>query len=173
MLSKNMVSLISEQIKNEYESAYLYLEIADYFESEGLSGFANWYVVQAREETGHAMLFYNYLHDNNEKVLFYSLEPTRKSFTNHTKPLEDSLIHEEFITSCVNKIYDLADKEKDYRTKKFLNWFISEQQEEEKNASANLEKMNLFGGNPAGLYLLDRAFSKRCYESMEKNNEKL
>ncbi len=160
-----MVSLISEQIKNEYESAYLYLEIADYFQSEGMCGFASWYIIQAREETGHAMIFYDYLHKNNERVLFYSLEPTRKSFNNHQKPLEDSLLHEEFITNCVNQIYDLAEKEKDYRTKKFLNWFISEQQEEEETAQNNLDKMKLYGGNPAGLYLLDKEMAKRCFEN--------
>lgn len=165
MLSKKMVSLISEQIKNEYESAYLYLEIADYFQAEGLCGFSNWYLVQAREETKHAMIFYDYLHDNNERVMFYSLEPSRKIFSDHKKPLEESLIHEEFITSCVNQIYELAEKEKDYRTKKFLNWFISEQQEEEENAHLNLDKMNLYGGNAAGLYLLDKEMAKRCYEN--------
>lgn len=167
MLSKKMVSLISEQIKNEYESAYLYLEIADYFQSVGLCGFANWYTVQAREETKHAMIFYDYLHDNNERVMFYTLEPTRKIFSDYKKPLEDSLVHEEFITSCVNKIYELAEHEKDYRTKKFLNWFISEQQEEEENAHLNLDKMTLYGGNPAGLYLLDKEMSKRCLESIK------
>lgn len=162
MLSKKMVSLISEQIKNEFESAYLYLIIADYFQDQGLFGFANWYVVQAKEETKHAMIFYDYIHTNNERVQFYTIEPSRKIFDNPKKPLEDSVVHEEFITSCVNQIYELAEKEKDYRTKKFLNWFISEQQEEEENAHANLEKMNLYGGNPAGLYLLDKEMGKRC-----------
>lgn len=164
MLSKKMVSLLSEQIKNEYESAYLYLEIGDYFHSEGLSGFATWYMIQAREEMLHAETFYEYLHKNNERALFYSLEPTRKIFSDYKKPLEESLHHEEFITDCINKIYDLAEKEKDYRTKKFLDWFINEQQEEEETANANLDKMELYGANAAGLYLLDKEFGKRCFK---------
>lgn len=168
MLSKKIVSLISEQIKNEYESAYLYLEVADYFHSEGLNGFANWYLIQAREEVSHAEIFYDYLHRNNERAQFFTLEPSRKVFMNHKMPIEDSLRHEEFITDCINKIYEHAEKEKDYRTKKLLNWFISEQQEEEDAALENLERIQLFGGNPAGLFLLDKEMAKRCFKIQEK-----
>ncbi len=157
-----MISLLSEQIKKEYESAFLYLEISDYFQSEGLSGFASWYLIQAKEETEHAMKFYNYLHDNNERALFFAIEPSRKTFSNFKKPLEESLIHEVYITNSINQIYELAENEKDYRTKKFLNWFIIEQQEEEEAAHENLEKMVLYGENPAGLFLLDNELSKRC-----------
>lgn len=168
MISKKMVSLISEQIKKEYESAYLYLEVADFYLSEGLSGFSNWFIAQSREEVGHAMMFYDYLHQNGERPVFYTLEPSRKEFTNLKKPLEESLHHEEMITSSVNQIYDLAEKEKDYRTKKFLNWFISEQQEEEESAMENIDKMSLYGGNPAGLFLLDKEMGKRCCESKKR-----
>ncbi len=157
-----MIALISEQIKREYESAFLYLEISDYFQSVGLAGFANWYLVQAREESEHAMRFYNYLHDNNERALFYAIEPSRKSFSSHRKALEDSLTHEIYITNSINQIYELAETEKDYRTKKFLNWFLNEQQEEEESANTNLERFLLYGENPAGLFLLDQEFGKRC-----------
>lgn len=162
MLTKKMISLISEQIKKEFESAFLYLEISDFYQSKGLAGFANWYLVQAKEETEHAIKFYNYLHDNNEKAVFYAIEPSHKTFGNLKKPLEDSLIHEVYITNSIYQIYELAEQEKDYRTLKFLSWFISEQQEEEDSANINLEKMNLYGDNPAGLYLLDSEFAKRC-----------
>lgn len=162
MLSKKIASLLCEQIEHELESAYMYLEIADYFQWQGLEGFASWYKVQAREEIDHARRFYDYLHQNNERAVFYSLEPRGIVFENYKKPLEESLKQEEFITSCINKIYNQAESEKDYRTKKFLNWFISEQQEEEENAHDNLDKIDMFGSNAAGLYLLDREMAKRC-----------
>ncbi len=157
-----MVALINEQIKKEYESAFLYLEISDFYQSKGLTGFANWFLCQAKEETEHAMKFFNYLHDNNERAVFYSIEPSNKEYKNYKKPLEDSLTHEIYITKSIEQIYELAQNEKDYRTQKFLNWFINEQQEEEDSAQSNLEKMALYGDNPAGLFLLDKEFSKRC-----------
>lgn len=161
MLSKKMISLLSEQVKNEFESAYLYLIAADYFHSEGLPGFASWYINHSKEEVEHAMIFYDYIHKNNERVQFFNLEPTRTIYSSLTKPLEDTIVHEDFITTCINQIYEVAAKEKDYRTTNFLTWFITEQQEEEENAHANMDKLNLFGNNPAGLYLLDKEMGNR------------
>lgn len=156
-----MVSLISEQIKKEYESAFLYLEISDYFQSEGLAGFANWFLLQSKEECNHAIRFYNYLHNNDERAVFFSIEPSGKTFTNYKKALEESFNHEIYITNSINQIYELAEKEKDYRTQKFLNWFIDEQLEEEESAHENLEKILLYGDSPAGLFLLDKELAKR------------
>lgn len=163
MLSKEMVAIISEQIKKEYESAYMYLEISDYYQNLGLNGFVNWFFIQAREEVDHAMIFYEYLHSNSAQVQFYEIKPTFRKYGDVSEPLEESLIHEEYVTDSINKIYELAEKEKDFRTKQFLSWFITEQQEEEENARKIIEKMKLFGSSAAGLYELDHEFNKRFY----------
>lgn len=168
MLSEKMIFTISQQIKKEYESAYLYLEIADFYEAQGLCGFANWFKVQAREEEDHAMIFYEYLHSNNACVQFYAIEPCVKKFSDLRAPLKAGLKHEEFITDSINKIYELAEKEKDLRTENFLNWFVVEQQEEEEKSQELLDKMDLFGANPAGLYQLDKEYENRSYTPSSK-----
>lgn len=164
MLSEKMIVTLSQQIKKEYESAYLYLEIGDFFGSRGLKGFRNWYFVQAREEEDHAMVIYEYMHANNAKVQFYSIEPGDNKFSDLITPIKAGINHERFITDSINKIYELAEHENDYRTKQFLNWFIAEQMEEEDTAQEVLDKMELFGETSSGLYQLDKEYGMREYE---------
>lgn len=168
MLSDKMIELISRQIKNEYESAYLYLEIADYYTTKNLLGFSNWFLIQAREEEDHAIIFYNYLHSNNASIDFYNIESSNNKFPDLISPLKETLMHEEFITSSINKIYELAEKEHDFRTKNFLNWFIEEQQEEEENAYSLISNMETFGSDLSGLYQLDREYFSRTYKKCNK-----
>lgn len=168
MLSDKMIYSISQQIKKEYESAYMYLEVADFYENQGLMGFANWFIVQAQEEMDHGMIFYEYLHSNNSSAQFFNIEPSGAKFQDLKDPLKDSLKHEEFITDSINRIYELACKENDYRTKEFLNWFIIEQQEEEQEARGLLDKMMLFGENPASLFQLDKQCMRRQYSRTNK-----
>lgn len=168
MISEKMISMISEQIRREYESAYLYLEVADYYESKGLSGFANWFKVQAREEEDHAMIFYEYLHSNNAKVTFYDIHAKNQTFHDCKAPLKEALLHEVYITECIDKMYELAIKEKDSRTQLLLQWFIKEQQEEEENAQRLISQMEVFGGGACGLYQLDKKYEERCYKKCSK-----
>lgn len=168
MLSEKMIVTLSQQIKKEYESAYLYLEIGEFFGSRGLKGFRNWYFIQAREEEDHAMIIYDYMHSNNAKVQFYTIEPSNEKFSDLISPIKQGINHEKYITDSINKIYELAEHENDYRTKEFLTWFISEQLEEEDAAQEVLEKMEIFGETSAGLYQLDREFAHREYEKSLK-----
>lgn len=161
MLSEKIISMTNEQIKKEFESAYLYLEIASFYEEHNLCGFANWFLVQAKEEQEHAIRFYNYLHDNEAPVTFFAITPPEVKFIDFTMPLSKSLSHEQYVTSSINEIYAQADSEKDYRTMDFLDWFIKEQQEEEVNARNLIEQMRLFGKTPEGLYELDKKYGKR------------
>ncbi len=168
MISEKMVSMMSEQIRREYESAYLYLEVADYYETKGLSGFANWFKVQAREESDHAMIFYEYLHLNNAKVTFYDIQARNKTYHDYKVPLKEALIHEEFITESIVQIYEQAEKEKDYGSQLLLQWFIGEQQEEEASARRLIEQSEMYGGTPGGLYQLDKDYGMRTYKGCSK-----
>lgn len=168
MISEKMISMISEQIRREYESAYLYLEIADYYNSTGLDGFSNWFKIQAREEEDHAMILYEYLHANNARVSFYDIHPRNKDYNDFKVPLNEALIHETYITESIVKLYENATKEKDYGTQIFLQWFISEQQEEEAQIQTILTQLTLYGSNPCGLHQLNNIFKERKYSCCNK-----
>ena len=157
--------LINEQIRKEFYSAYLYLDFANYYDEVGLDGFANWYRIQAQEERDHALLFYDYLHNNNQTVTFGSIEqPTWERGDNMT-PLKKALEHEEYVTSLINGIYAAAYEVRDFRTMQVLDWFVKEQGEEEKNASDMITKMELFGGDSKGLYMLNSELKTRVYSA--------
>ena len=155
--------LLNQQINKEFYSAYLYLDFSNYFESVGLNGFANWYKVQAQEERDHAMLFYQYLQNENQKVTLEAIAKPDKMFTCHTDVLKAGLEHEKYVTSLINDIYALAYDLKDFRTMQFLDWFVKEQGEEETNANDMITKMELFGSDPKSLYMLNQELASRVY----------
>lgn len=165
MLDKKVSKLLNEQINKELYSAYLYLDMSSYFEDRGLNGFANWYMIQAQEERDHAMLFYQYLHNNGEKVTLEAIGKPDKKFKKDMDVLKAGLEHEEYVTSLINAIYDAAYTVKDFRTMQFLDWFIKEQGEEETNANDMITKMELFGSDPKGLYMLNQELAARTYSA--------
>jgi ferritin len=165
MLDKKVSKLLNEQINKELFSAYLYLDMSSYFEGRGLNGFANWYMIQAQEERDHAMLFYQYLHNNGEKVTLEAIGKPDKKFKKDMDVLKAGLEHEEYVTSLINNIYEAAYKVKDFRTMQFLDWFIKEQGEEETNANDMITKMELFGSDPKGLYMLNQELAARTYSA--------
>lgn len=162
-MDKTVYDLINDQIRKELYSCYLYLSFADYYEEEGLEGFANWYEIQAQEERDHALIFRKYLHENGQPVKLLAIDAPDKTFKNHLEPLEAALEHEKYITGTINDIYAAAMKVNDYRTCKFLDWFIEEQQEEEDNASKQVDRMKLFGNDAKALYDLDKENAARVY----------
>ncbi len=164
-MDKKVYDLINDQINKELYSAYLYLSFADYYEEEGLDGYANYYEIQAQEERDHALIFRNYLHENGEKVKLLAIDQPDKVFTNFMEPLEAALEHEKYVTDLIHGIYAAAEEVGDYRTKKFMGWFIDEQLEEEDNADDMITKMKLFGGDPKGLYDLDQEYAARVYST--------
>ena len=155
--------LLNDQINKELYSSYLYLSFADYYEDEGLKGFANWYFVQAQEERDHALIIRQYLIDNDCKVVLGAIDAPDKDFADHLQPLEAALEHERYVTSLINNIYAAADAVKDYRTMKFLDWFVDEQLEEETNATDLITRMKLFGSDAKALYDLDQEYAARTY----------
>ena len=147
-MDAKVYELINDQINKELYSAYLYLSFADYYEEEGLSGYANYFEIQAQEERDHAMIFRNYLHENGEAVKLLAIDMPDKTFANFLEPLEAAMEHEKYVTSLINDIYAAALEAHDYRAQKFLGWFIDEQLEEEDNADTMITNMKLFGGDP-------------------------
>lgn len=164
-MDKNVYELLNDQINKELYSAYLYLDIANYYSVKGLDGFANWYEIQAKEEQDHAMLFYQYLHNNSEKVTLEAIAKPDKVFEALTDPLKAGLEHEKYVTDLINNIYVAAQKANDFRTIQFLDWFVKEQGEEEKNAADMITKMELFGSDAKGLYMLDAELKARVYSA--------
>lgn len=162
-MDAKVYELINDQINKELYSAYLYLSFADYYEEEGLEGFANWYEIQAQEERDHALIFRNYLHDNGCQVKLGAIAAPDKTFSNYLEPLEAALEHEKYVTSLINDIYAAAHDAKDYRAMKFLDWFIEEQMEEEDTADTMVTKMKLFGADAKALYDLDQECAARTY----------
>lgn len=163
MLNKKVTDLLNDQINKEFYSAYLYLDMNNYFEKRGLPGFANWYKIQAQEERDHAMLFYQYLQNNDCPITLQAIDKPNKEFKCDMDVLKAGLEHEEYVTSLINNIYAEAYKAKDFRTMQFLDWFIKEQGEEETNARDMITKMELFGSDPKSLYMLDQEFAGRVY----------
>ncbi len=163
MLDKKVADLLVEQVNKEFYSAYLYLDFANYYEEAGLSGFAHWYEVQAQEERDHAMTMRRYLIDNGVPVTFAAIDAPGKVYADASAPLAEGRKHECYVTSLISAIYAAAAEVKDYRTMQFLDWFVKEQGEEEKNADDLVKKMKLFGGDPKGLYLLDQELAARVY----------
>lgn len=163
MLKENVVQLLNAQINKELFSAYLYLDMASYYADQGLSGFENWFYIQTQEERDHAMLFREYLLNNGEKVKLEAIEASGASYQDFREPLVAALKHEEYVTASINTIYEAAFQEKDFRTMQFLDWFIKEQGEEEKNVDDIIKKYDLFTGGAKGLYMIDNELKARVY----------
>ena len=163
MLNEKVAALCNEQINKEFYSAYL--DIANYYADQGLDGFANWYTIQAQEERDHAMLFLQYLQNNGEKVTLEAIPKPDKAFPDHRSALAVPPPHEQYVTSLINNIYAAAHDAKDYRTMQFLDWFVKEQGEEEKNADDMLKKYDLYGSDPKGLYSLNSELAGRVYSA--------
>jgi len=165
MLDKNVVALLNDQINKEFYSAYLYLDFSNYCDAQGLDGFANWYKIQAQEERDHAMLFYQYLVNNNEEIVLEPIAKPERKFEDVLGVLKQGLEHEEYVTSLIHNLYGAAQKVNDFRTTQFLDWFVKEQGEEETNANDLVTKMELFGGDPKSLYMLNSELGARVYSA--------
>lgn len=163
MLDKKVKELLNTQINKEFYSAYLYLQFANYYEDAGLSGFSNWYNVQAQEERDHAMLMIQYTQMHGESVTLEAIAKPDAVLKNNMDPLEAGLKHEQYVTGLINTIYGAAYDVKDFGTMQFLDWFVKEQVEEENNASTLIKKMEMFGTDAKGLYMLDQELAGRVY----------
>ena len=162
-LDTNVGNILNQQINKEFYSAYLYLTFADFYEEQGLKGFANWYVIQSQEELAHARILRRYLLDNDWTPTMEAIAKPALTFTKVVEPIKAAYEHEQFITASINECYAVAQKANDFRTMQLLDWYVKEQGEEEANASDLLKAVELFGGDPKNLYDLDRENAARVY----------
>ena len=162
-MNETISALLNDQINKELYSAYLYLDMANYYDELDLDGYANYYTIQAQEERDHALLFMKYMQNNGLKVTLEAIAKPDKEFHSLLDPLVIAAEHERYVTALINNIYHEAHQAKDYRTMKFLDWFVDEQMEEEENADKMISRYRLFGQDPKGLYLLDQEYAARVY----------
>lgn len=163
MLNQKLNDAVNDQINAEMYSAYLYLSMAAWFEAENLPGFANWMRVQVQEETFHAMRFFDYVNSRNGRVILGPIDGPPTSWESVTDVFKATLEHEEFVTSRINKLMDLAIAESDHALKSHLQWFVDEQVEEEANATTILGKLKLAQGAPQMLLMLDNEMATRVF----------
>lgn len=160
-MDTKLLNEMNEQINKEIYSGYLYLAMAAHFETQNLGGFAKWMEMQAKEELEHGMKFYSFLNEMGEKVELKAIDQPQTSFGSTTEVFEQVLEHEKYVTSRIHMLYELALAEKDYATEVFLQWFVKEQVEEEKNATEILESLKMAGESGNFLFMLDRKLGER------------
>lgn len=163
MLSPKLQDALNEQINAEMWSAYLYLSMAMHFEAEGRPGIANWFNVQFQEELAHAEIFRNYVNARGGRVVLKAIAAVPTTWASELTAFQATLEHEEKVTSLINNLYALAEEEKDYATRERLNWFISEQVEEEDNCHTLIDRLKLIGDNGLALYTFDQELGARTY----------
>jgi ferritin len=156
-----MQNAINEQIKAEFYSAYMYLSMSSYFESRNLHGFAKWLRVQFQEEQVHALKFYDYMIERGGHVHLGALTQPPVEWEGNLEAFQAVLEHEQKVTGMINKLYEVALKQKDYASQVMLQWFISEQVEEEKNASDIIEQLLLIDARGTAVLMLDHQLGKR------------
>jgi len=163
MLGKKMEKALNEQLNAELYSSYLYASMSAYFASLNLPGFANWMRVQALEEETHAARFYDFINARNGRVLLKPVEGPPAEWASPLAVFEESYKHEIKVTGLINNLVTMALEEKDYATREFLQWFVSEQVEEEASADAIARKLKLIGKDGTGLLMLDQELAARTF----------
>ena len=165
MISTAIAGLINAQLNREYYSSYLYLSMAAYCSSQSFVGFENWFRVQAQEEHDHALKFFDYLNSQQSRVQLAAISAPPVEFTSVLDAATQALKHEQEVTKAIHAIYAQAEKERDYATMNFLNWFITEQVEEEGTAQLLVDKLTMIGESKGSLLYLDKEAKKRTAES--------
>jgi len=163
MLNKRIESAINDQINAEIWSAYLYLSMSAWFEGQNLPGFANWMKVQWQEEVSHAMKFFDYVHERGGKVTLQPIAGVKTDWKDLVEVFDETLTHERHVTSLINNLVNIAIEEKDHATNNMLQWYVSEQVEEEANAEAILEELKMIGGHGHGILMIDREMRGRSF----------
>jgi ferritin len=163
MIDAKMQNALNAQINREIYSAYLYLAMAAYFDSINLKGFANWMHVQVQEELAHAAKFFGYVSDRGGRVSLSAIEAPPGEWASPLKAFEEAYGHERKVTAWINDLVTLAAREEDYATHNFLQWFVSEQVEEEASVDGVVKKLRLIGEATGGLYLIDRELAARVF----------
>ena len=161
MLNSTIQAALNEQLNAELYSSYLYLSMSAYFESQNLGGMATWMRIQAQEELIHAMKFYAFINERGGRVLLAQVEAPETEWGSALDVFQQSYEHECKVTALIHGLVDLAISEKDHATSAFLQWFVTEQVEEESSALAIVDKLKLVGDNSGALFMLDGELGQR------------
>ena len=161
MLTEKMQTALNGQLNAELYSSYLYLSMNAYFKSVNLDGFANWMYYQAQEELEHSLKFYDFIIRRGGKVQLQQIAAPSTEWNSPLAVFEATLKHEQKVTGLINDLVDVAHEERDHATSIFLQWFVSEQVEEEESVGGVLEQLKLLGDAKGGLFMIDRELSKR------------
>lgn len=163
MLTKKMYTALNSHMNTELFSAYLYLNMSSAANEMGFKGVSSWFNVQYQEEMVHFMKFYSYINSQGEQAIVGNMEKPGSSFKTLLNFFEDTFKHEQFITRCINDLTELAVKEKDHASQIFLQWFVTEQIEEEENDREIIGKLKMIGDNGYGLLMLDKELGTRVF----------
>jgi ferritin len=164
MLNPTVQQALNDQVQKELHSAYIYLSMAAYFEAENLPGAAHWMRNQAGEEQEHAMKIFDFIQDRGGRVTLQAIDAPPATFSSPLAVFQAAYAHEQKVTQSIHDLYALAVQEADYPTQVMLQWFIDEQVEEEKNASAIMAQLQMVGDSPAALFMIDRQLAARAGE---------
>ncbi len=163
MINKKMEKAINAQINWELYSSYLYFSMAAYFDSANLKGFSGWMRVQAMEELTHVKRFYDFLTARGGRVIMAEIKAPPSKWKTPLAVFEETLAHEQHVTSLIHALVDLALELKDHATNSFLKWFVDEQVEEEESADEVLQGLKLNANNPGGLFMIDKELAARAF----------
>ena len=163
MISKKVQDAFNDQINAELYSAYLYYSMQAYFEELNLEGFANWMNIQIQEELSHVTKFTNFINERGGRVIPKAIECPPTEWESPAVAFEATYIHEQAVSASINNLVDIAIAENDHASKIFLDWFVSEQVEEEASVNAVVQKMKLMKDSPHGLFMIDRELAQRVF----------
>ena len=171
MLTEKMQTALNGQLNAELYSSYLYLSMNAYFKSVNLDGFANWMHYQAQEELEHSMKFYDFIIQRGGKVVLTQVEAPPTEWDSPLAVFEATLAHEQKVTGLINDLVEIALEERDHASHIFLQWFVSEQVEEEESVGGVLEQLKLMGDAKGGLFMIDRELAKRSPSGGSEESE--
>ncbi len=163
MISKNLQKAIVEQLNKEFHSAYIYLGMSAYCSKEGFNGAASWFLIQYQEEVAHGMKMFKYLEDQSASINLPAIESVKVEYKSLLDVFKKSLAHEQYMTKNLNNLSDIAMKEKDHATYNLLQWYVTEQVEEEATVSEIIDHIKLVGDNGYGLYTIDKELAQRSF----------
>ncbi len=163
MLTDKMIEGLNEQINKEIYSAYLYLSMASYASTLGLNGFVNWFNVQVQEELSHAQKMYDYVVQQGYRVMLKAIDEPPQNFKSPINLFEETLSHEKIVTGLINNLVKIAKEENDNATEIFLQWYVTEQVEEEANPTEIIQKLKLTGKDGNGLLMIDNELAQRVF----------
>jgi len=167
MLNPEIQDAFNKQINAELHSAYLYLSMSAHFEAQSLAGMANWMRIQAQEETGHAMRFYNFINERDGRVTLTGIEGPKTEWSSSLEVFQDAYEHEQKITAMINDLSNLAASLKDHAAHNFLEWFVAEQVEEENAVRTIVDQLKLVGEDGVGQFILDGQLGQRTVAPAE------